>query len=143
MEKRRQIRYLSNRGDDKCSFTARPCRLLMIHMQASISIKFLPTNVSARNMQWQKPSFCSVHLSAILLISIHISPRFPSNVPVSHLENFFQLLHRIIRALHGMPCRPLILIDLPVIAPLVRLVAEEMYRRVLDPGQVLLGLEML
>ena len=42
-----------------------------------------------------------------------------------------------------MPRRPLILVDLPVIAPLVRLVAEEVYRRVLDPGQVLLRFEML
>ena len=42
-----------------------------------------------------------------------------------------------------MSCRPLILINLPVIAPFVRLVAEEMYRLVLDPGQVLLGFEML
>ena len=63
--------------------------------------------------------------------------------PSLHLENFLQLLHRVIRALHRMPRRPLILVDLPVIAPLVGFVAEEMYRRVLDAGQVLLGLEML
>ena len=42
-----------------------------------------------------------------------------------------------------MPSRPLILIDLPVIASLVGLVPEEVYRRVLDPGQVFLRLEML
>ena len=66
-----------------------------------------------------------------------------SRFPSLHIEDFLQLLHRILRALHRMPCCPFILVDLPVVAALVRLVAEEVYRSVLDPGQVLLGLEML
>ena len=73
----------------------------------------------------------------------YLSITLPIDVLVLHLENFLQLLHRILWALHRMPRRPLILVDLPVIAPLVRLVAEEVYRRVLDPGQVLLRFEML
>ena len=73
----------------------------------------------------------------------YLSPTFPIHISVLHLEDFLQLLHRIFRTLHGMPRRPLILVNLPVIAPLVGLVAEEVYRRVLDPRQVLLGLEML
>lgn len=42
-----------------------------------------------------------------------------------------------------MPHRPAILIDLIIIAPLIRLIAKEMYSRIIHAGDLFFFLEML
>ena len=58
-------------------------------------------------------------------------------------EQLLQLPQRIIRILDRMPHCPLILINLPIIAPLIRLIPKEMYRRKVDTiVQLLIRLDM-
>lgn len=60
----------------------------------------------------------------------HISHQ--PNPPKLHPKQLLQLPHRILRALNTMPHGPLILKNLIIVAAFVRLVAEEVNRRVLD-----------
>ena len=72
---------------------------------------------------------------------MHYASHPPRN---SHVKHLLQLRHRLVRVLHAVPHRPLVLVDLEVVAALVRLVAEEVDGREVDAvGQVLVGLDVL
>lgn len=68
----------------------------------------------------------------------------PPTLLSSHIKQLPQLRHRLLGVLHTMPDRPLVLVDLVVVAALVRLVTEEVDSRKVDAvGQVLVGLDVL
>ena len=80
-------------------------------------------------------------LSSLLhpLLIFFFPPSIPSNRKAQiHLDpkHLLQLPHRIFRTLHAMPDRPLIRVNFIIVAALVRHIAEEVDRRVLDTADV-------
>jgi len=95
-----------------------------------------------------RPSKSPAHASRLSVY--HLPPvhfHFPRCGPQVLLgldaERLLEDANGVLRVLDRVPDRPLVAVDLPIVAALERLVAKEVDVLVLDAGHVLLGLDVL